>query len=204
LNAKKHLKEVIKDRDTCLAKTLELGKDRALWKGRCNQMVGGIMLVLDLIDPEPLAIEARAPPLGVLDKCQRALGWLHQFVKEAGEYAGAHVLSMVRVHYQLIDFKRFELGYPKEVGPKQADELRIQLLDLSTSIIGDINLCRTSSPSAQESSSSNQLPGAAVSTSQSLALETSSAERPEAVILTSQTLVAPASSAKAAPPPLSG
>jgi hypothetical protein len=111
---------------------------------------------------------------------------------------------MVRVHYPLIDFKCFELGYPKEVGSKQADELRIQLLDLSTSIIGGINLCRTSSPPAQESSSSNQLPGAAVSTSQSSALETSSAERPEAAILTSQTLVAPASSAKAAPPPLSG
>jgi hypothetical protein len=71
-------------------------------------------------------------------------------VKEAREYAGAHVLSMVRAHYSLIEFKRLELGYPKEVGPKQADELRIQLLDLSVSIIGDINLCGTSSPPARE------------------------------------------------------
>jgi hypothetical protein len=46
-------------------------------------------------------------------------------MKEAEEYMGAHVLSMVRAHYPLIDFKRFELGYPKEVGPKQADELQI-------------------------------------------------------------------------------
>jgi hypothetical protein len=61
-------------------------------------------------------------------------------MKEVGEYTGTHVLSMVRVHYPLIDFKRFELGYPKEVGPKQADELRIQLLDLSAIIIGDINV----------------------------------------------------------------
>jgi hypothetical protein len=53
------------------------------------------------------------------------LGWLYQFVKEAGEYTGAHVLRMVRTHYPLIDFKRLELGYPKEVGSKQADELRI-------------------------------------------------------------------------------
>jgi hypothetical protein len=88
-------------------------------------MVGDIMPVLDLIDPELPATEARAPPLIVLDKCQRALGWLHQFVKEAEEYTGVHVLSMVRAHYPLIDFKRFELGYPKEIGPKQADELRI-------------------------------------------------------------------------------
>jgi hypothetical protein len=107
------------------AKTLELGKDWDLWKSRCNQMVAGIMPVLDLIDPEVPATDARALPLGVLGKCQRALGWLYQFVKEAEEYAGAHVLSMVHAHYPLIDFKRFELGYPKEVGPKQADELRI-------------------------------------------------------------------------------
>jgi hypothetical protein len=87
-------------------------------------------------------------------------------MKEAREYVGAHVLSMVRAHYPLNDFKRFELGYPKEVGPKQADELRIQLLDLSASIMGDINLCRTSSLPAQEPSTSSQLPRAAVSTSQ--------------------------------------
>jgi hypothetical protein len=74
------------------------------------------------------------------------LGWLQQFVKEAGVYAGAHVLSMVCAHYPLINFKCFELRYPKEVGPKQADELRIQLLDLSASIMGNIDLCGTSSP----------------------------------------------------------
>jgi hypothetical protein len=167
-------------------------------------MVTGIVPVLDLIDPELPATEARAQPLGVLDKCQRALGWLHQFMKEAGEYAGTHVLSMVRAHYPLIDFKRFELGYPKEVGPKQADELRIQLLDLSALIMGDINLCGTSSSPTQEPASSNQLPGAAVSTSQSSMPKTSSAERPEAAVSTSQTLMAPASLAKEALPPSSG
>jgi hypothetical protein len=121
----KHLEEVIKDHDACLAKTHELEKDRDLWKGWCYQIVGSIMVVLDLINPELPTREARAPPLGVLNKCQRALGWLHQFVKEAGEYVGAHVLSKVHAHFPLIDFKRFELGYPKEVGPKQVDELRI-------------------------------------------------------------------------------
>jgi hypothetical protein len=167
-------------------------------------MVGGIMPVLDLIDPELPATEARAPPLGVLDKCYRALGWLQQFVKEAREYAGAHVLGMVHVHYPLINFKRFELGYPKEVGPKQVEELRIQLLDLSALIIGDINLCGTSSPPTQEPSSSNQLPRAAVSISQSLAPKSSSAKRPKAAVSTSQTPVAPASSTKATPPLSSG
>jgi hypothetical protein len=36
-------------------------------------------------------------------------------MKEAGEFAGAHVLSIVRAHYPLIDFMRFTKGYRKEV-----------------------------------------------------------------------------------------
>jgi hypothetical protein len=74
---KKHLKEAIKDRDTYSAKTLELEKDRDLWKGRCNQMVGGILPMLDLIDLELPGTDTRAPPRGVINKCQCALGWLH-------------------------------------------------------------------------------------------------------------------------------
>jgi len=86
------------------------------------------------------------------------VGWLQQFVKDAGECAGAHVLSMVRAHYPLVDLSRLERGYPKEVGSKEVDELRISLLDLSSMVIGDImldlssmvigdiNLCGTSTP----------------------------------------------------------
>jgi hypothetical protein len=69
VNAKKHLEEAIKDRDTYSAKTLELEKDRDLWKGQCNQMAGSIMPVLDLIDLELPATDTRAPPRGVIDKC---------------------------------------------------------------------------------------------------------------------------------------
>jgi hypothetical protein len=105
VNVKKHLEEAIKDRDAVSLKTRELEKDWDLWKGRCNQLVASIKSVLDLIDPELSVPEARAQPLRVLNKCQRALGWLHLFVKEAGEYASAHVLSMVCAHYPLIDFK---------------------------------------------------------------------------------------------------
>jgi hypothetical protein len=73
---KKHLEEVMKDRDAYSAKALDLRKDRDLWKGRCNQMVTDIKPMLDLIDPELSTPEVRGQPLGVLDKCQRALGWL--------------------------------------------------------------------------------------------------------------------------------
>jgi hypothetical protein len=69
VNVKKHLEEAIKDRDTYSAKALELKKDRDLWKGRCNKMAAGIKPVLDLIYPELLVPEARAQPLGLLDKC---------------------------------------------------------------------------------------------------------------------------------------
>jgi len=53
---------------------------------------------------------------------------------------------MVRAHYPLVDLSRLERGYPKEVGPKEADDLRVGLLDLSSMVIGDINLCGTSTP----------------------------------------------------------
>ena len=62
-------------------------------------------------------------------------------MKEAGEYTSAHVLSMVHAHYPLINLKRLEAGYLKEVDPDKAKELRMTQLDLSTKIIGDINLC---------------------------------------------------------------
>ena len=70
-------------------------------------------------------------------------------MKEAGEYAGAHVLSMVRAHYPLIDLKLLEAGYPKEVNLDKADELRVTQLDLSVKIIGDINLCGGAKPPVQ-------------------------------------------------------
>ena len=36
---------------------------------------------------------------------------------------------MVCAHYPLIDLFLLERGYPKEVGPKEADDLRVSLLD---------------------------------------------------------------------------
>ena len=50
---------------------------------------------------------------------------------------------MVRAHYPLVDLSRLERGYPKEVAPQEADDLRAGLLDLSSTVIGDINLCGT-------------------------------------------------------------
>ena len=88
-------------------------------------MATGIVPILDLIDPALTEEELRMPQLELVERCKKAWGWFQEFVKEAGEYTGAHVLSMVRAHYPLIDLKRLEGGYPKEVDPDKAEELRM-------------------------------------------------------------------------------
>jgi hypothetical protein len=58
-------------------------------------------------------------------------------VQDAGDFAGAHVLSMVRTYYLLIDFKHFTLGYPKGIGLEETEKLRTELIDLSANIVAD-------------------------------------------------------------------
>jgi hypothetical protein len=111
-------------------------------------MVRGIEPVLDLLDPGLPPEEPRVQQHGMIDKCQLAWDWLQQFMKEAREFAGAHVLSMVCAYYPLINFTHFAKGYPKEVGVQEAGELRDQLMEVATTIIGDINLCGTTTPSS--------------------------------------------------------
>ena len=120
-------------------------------------MATGIVPVLDLIDPVLTEEEPRTRQLGLVERCRQAWGWFQEFVKEAGEYTGAHVLSMVRAHYPLIDLKRLEAGYPKEVDPDKAEELRTAQLDLSLKIIGDINLCGGGTTPVQGTPSTSQL-----------------------------------------------
>jgi len=43
---------------------------------------------------------------------------------------------MVCAQYPLVDLSQLERGYPKEVGPREADDLRVSLLDLSSTVIG--------------------------------------------------------------------
>jgi len=117
------------------------------------------LISLELPEDQP-----HAPRLTPVEKAERAWGWLQQFVKDAGEFAGAHVLSMVHVHYPLVDLSRLERGYPKEVGPQEADDLRVGLLDLSSTVISDINLCGTSTPPNQPGAdrSARELSGASI------------------------------------------
>jgi len=150
VNTKKHLDELVKERDS--------------WKTNCIKIWKGVASVLDLISPELPEDQPRAPKLTPVERAQQAWGWLQQFVKDVGEFAGAHILSMVRAHYPLVDLSRLERGYPKEVGPKEADDLRVGLLDLSSTVIGDINLYGTSTPPNQPGSdrSARELSGASI------------------------------------------
>ena len=109
-------------------------------------------------------------------------------MKEVGEYAGAHVLSMVRAHYPLIDLKCLEAGYPKEIDLDKAEELRMNQLDLSAKIISDINLCGGATPPVQGTPSTSQL-GAQSFSSQPM----------KPAVSTSQTSVGPSSSARSVP-----
>ena len=104
-------------------------------------------------------------------------------MKDAGEFAGAHVLSMVCAHYPLVDLSQLERGYPKEVGPQEADDLRVGLLDLSSTVIGDINLCGTSTPLNQ--------PGSDRSARELLGASNAGDGRSTPAVSTSQTPVAP-------------
>ena len=71
--------------------------------------------MLDLISPELPEDQPRAPWLTPVEKAQQAWGWLQQFVMDAGEFAEAHVLSMVRAHYPLVDLSWLERGYPRRL-----------------------------------------------------------------------------------------
>jgi len=173
VNTKKHLDELVKDRDS--------------WKTNCIKILKGAAPVVDLISPELPEDQPRAPRLTPVEKAQQAWGWLQQFVKDTGKFAGAHVLSMVCAHYPLVDLSRLERGYPKEVGPQEADDLHVGLLDLSSTVIGDINLYGTSTPLNQPGSdrSARELSGASIARD----------GRSTPAVSTSQTPVAPTPSA---------
>jgi hypothetical protein len=62
---------------------------------------------------------------------------------------GAHVLSLVRAHYPLIEIARLEAEYPREVGAEQADELRSEEMKHAAAITKDIIMCPAIAPSTR-------------------------------------------------------
>ena len=85
VNTKKHIDELVKEQDS--------------WKMNCIKLWKGVAPVLELISLKLPEDQPRAPKLTPIEKAQQAWGWLQQFIKDAGEFAKAHVLNMVRAHY---------------------------------------------------------------------------------------------------------
>jgi glutamate racemase len=79
--------------------------------------------VLDIIGADSTEAGVKAPKIGLVERSQKAWGWLQQWMKDIKEYVGAHVLILVCAHYPLLDIARLEAGYPREVGVERADEL---------------------------------------------------------------------------------
>jgi hypothetical protein len=124
-----------------------LVKERETWKHACAEMAKGIAPVLDVIGTNSTESEVEAPKIGLVEKSQKAWGWLQQWTKNIKEYVGAHVLSLVRAHYPLLDITRLEAGYHREVGAERADELRSEEMKHAAAIMKDIILCPATAPS---------------------------------------------------------
>jgi hypothetical protein len=110
-------------------------------------MAKGITPVLDIIGPNSTEAGVEAQKIGLVEKSQKVWGWLQQWTKDIKEYVGAHVLSLVRVHYPLLEITRLEARYPREVGAEQADELRSEEMKHAAVITKDIILCPAIAPS---------------------------------------------------------
>ena len=76
VNTKKYLEKLMKEQDGWKTRCQEVAKDRDTWRGRCQEVARAILPVLDVISPELPETVLRAPQLGMIEKRQRAWGWL--------------------------------------------------------------------------------------------------------------------------------
>jgi hypothetical protein len=102
--------------------------------------------VLDIISPDSTEAGAESQKMGLVKKFQKAWGWLQQWTKDIKEYVSAHVLSLVRAHYPLLEIARLEARYPREIGAEQADELRSEEMKHAAAITKDIIQCPATAP----------------------------------------------------------
>jgi hypothetical protein len=137
----------MKEQEALIGKCKTLIKERETWKHTYAEMAKGIAAVLDIIGTDSTEAGAEARKIGLIEKSQKAWGWLQQWMKDIKEYVGAHVLSLVRAHYPLLDNARLEAGYPREVGVERANELRSEEMKHAAAIMKDIILCPATAPS---------------------------------------------------------
>jgi hypothetical protein len=139
--------KLMTEQETLNSKCKTLIKERETWKHACAKMAKGIAPVLDIISPDSTEAGAESQKMGLVEKSQKVWRWLQQWTKDIKEYVGAHVLSLVRAHYSLLEIARLEAGYPREIGAEQADELLSEEMKHAASITKDIILCPATAPS---------------------------------------------------------
>jgi hypothetical protein len=139
--------KLMTEQEALNSKCKTLIKERETWKHAYAEMAKGIAPVLDIIGLDSTEAGAETPKIGLVEKSQKARGWLQQWTKDIKEYVGAHVLSLVRAHYPLLEIARLEAGYPKEVRAEQADEVRSEEMKHAVAITKDIILCLATAPS---------------------------------------------------------
>jgi hypothetical protein len=139
--------KLMKEQEALNGKCKILIKERETWKHACAEMAKGIAPVLDVSGANSTEAGAEAPKIGLVEKSQKAWGWLQQWMKDIMEYVGAHVLSLVRVYYPLLDIACLEAGYPREVRVERANELWLEEMKHAAAITKDIILCPAVTPS---------------------------------------------------------
>jgi hypothetical protein len=139
--------KLMTEQETLNGKCKTLIKEREIWKHACAEMAKGIAPVLDIINPDSTKAGAETPKIGLVKKSQKAWGWLQQWTKDIKKYVGAHVLSLVRAHYPLLEIARLEAEYPREVRVEQADELQSEEMKHAAEITKGIIMCLATAPS---------------------------------------------------------
>jgi hypothetical protein len=91
----------------------EFGRQIRWYEDKCEAMEQGIAPVLDLIGLEPDQPDAAgrpARPDAIIERCRNFLSAFKQYVGDACEYVGAHVLGVVWSHYPGVDLRRLAVG----------------------------------------------------------------------------------------------
>jgi hypothetical protein len=125
------------------AQFVEFGKQIKWYQDKCEAMEQGITPVLDLIGAEAAQpTEAGRPvhPYAVVERCRNSLSAFKQYVGEACEYVGAHILGIVWLHYPRIDLRRLAAGVAANTSEERAKDLRDSSLETAKTMVADVNL----------------------------------------------------------------
>ena len=125
------------------AQFAEFGRQIKWYQDKCEAMEQDITPVLDLIGAEPMQPDAAsrpAHPYTIVERCRNSLSAFKQYVGEAYEYVGAHILGVVRSHYPGVDLRRLAAGVLANTSEEQVEDLRDSSLETAKTMVSDVNL----------------------------------------------------------------